>query len=161
MVTMAAPAAGVDRPHRAADGPRAWPERHVDTGFTFVLFAATLFSLQIGGLVLIYAAAIGLFLTIRLRAAGPALVRCAPIFVLPAYALASTLWSVAPATTLYYGTEFLLTVLAAILIGAATCGQSALKGMFAAFFLWALLNLAAGILYGDFTRGYPFVGLAG
>ena len=108
-----------------------------------MLFAATLFTLQLGGLVLIYTASVALFMAVRWRAAGPALTRCAPILVLPFYAIASTLWSVAPTTTLYYGTEYLVTVVAAILIGAATGGRSALKGMFAAFFLWALLNLLA------------------
>jgi exopolysaccharide production protein ExoQ len=151
---------GITRPHRMPAAAR-WPSGHVDGGFTFVLFVVTLFSLQIGGLVLIYAATVSAFLAFRWRVAAPALARCAPIFLLPLYALSSTFWSVAPATTVYYGTEYLLTVLAAILIGAATGGQSALKGMFAAFFLWASANLLAGILFGDFARSNPFVGLAG
>jgi exopolysaccharide production protein ExoQ len=158
---MVTAAGGIDRPHRQPSALPSWPEERVDTAFTFLLFAATLFTLQIGGLLLVYTAAIALFVAIRLRAAAPAFLRCAPILVLPLYALASTFWSIAPASTLYYGTEYLITVIAAILIGGAAGGRSVLKGMFAAFFLWAFVNLAIGLASGAFARGMPFVGLAG
>lgn len=163
MVVTRGSTGGITRPHRMSGRAARLPAGGIDTGFTLVLFTGSLFALQISGLVLIYAAAVGAFLALRWRVAGPALARCGPIFLLPLYALSSSFWSVAPATTLYYGTEYLLTVLAAVLIGAATGSGSgsALKGMFAAFFLWASVNLLAGILFGDLARGSPFVGLAG
>jgi exopolysaccharide production protein ExoQ len=160
-MAMVMAAGGIDRPHRQASAASFWPAERVDTAFTFVLFAATLFTLQFGGLVLVYTASVLLFVAVRSRVAGPALLRCAPILVLPLYAIASTFWSAAPATTLYYGTEYLITVIAAIFIGAAASGGSALKGMFAAFFLWASANLLFGLASGAFARGTPFVGLAG
>jgi exopolysaccharide production protein ExoQ len=158
---MTVAAAGrIARPHLEVRG-RRWPEDRTDAWFTFVLFAASLFALQLSGLVFVYAAAVAIFMALRLRAALPALVRCAPIFILPAYALASTLWSVAPPTTFYYGSEYVLTVIAAILVGGATGSHAALKGMFAGFALWAATNFVAGVLSGEFGSGSPFLGLAG
>jgi exopolysaccharide production protein ExoQ len=121
----------------------------------------TLFAVQMKGLALFYLLLVAGLIALRPATTLPALARCAPILLLPAFALASALWSVRPGTTFYYGVEFLLTVVAAILIAGAANGRSAVVGLFAAFLLWGLANLAVGLAGGEFSANTRFVGLAG
>lgn len=73
--------------------------------------------------------------------------------LLPAFALLSAFWSAVPQTTLYYGTEYLITVLIGIVIGVALNSRQALLGLFAAFAAHAIASMLIG--------GYTLVGHAG
>ena len=73
--------------------------------------------------------------------------------LLPAFALLSAFWSAVPYTTLYYGTEYLITVLIGIVIGVELNSRQALLGLFAAFAAHAIASMLIG--------GYTLVGRAG
>jgi len=151
----------IGRPHVTPLTSVATRPFDVDAAYTFLLFAVTLFALQMKGLVLIYLLLVVGFIALRSATALPALVRCTPILLLPGFALASIFWSVLPQATLYYGAEFLLTVIAAILVAAAVNSRSAVIGMFAAFLLWGVVNMLVGAAHGEFGTGRRFLGLAG
>ncbi|MDB5663347.1 MAG: O-antigen polymerase [Sphingomonas bacterium] len=148
-------------PDRTARFHDTTPAFDPDFLFVFLLFSATLFTLQLSGLVILYALLVAGFVAARPQRAIPLLWRCSPILALPAYALLSTLWSIAPGATLYFGSEFFLTVVAALLVGAATTPHTALKGIFAAFLLWAVANFLLGLSTGDLRASSSFIGLAG
>lgn len=73
--------------------------------------------------------------------------------LLPAFALLSAFWSAVPQTTIYYGTEYLITVLIGIVIGVALNSHQALLGLFVAFAAHAVASMLIG--------GYTLVGRAG
>jgi exopolysaccharide production protein ExoQ len=73
--------------------------------------------------------------------------------LLPVFALLSAFWSAVPQITLYYGTEYLITVLIGIVIGVAINANQALMGLFFAFSAHAVASMLIG--------GYTLVGRAG
>lgn len=84
------------------------------------------------------------------------------ILALPAAALASAFWSLDRVATLYYGTQYLITVLLAIAIGTARRPQKLFLGLFGGFALYSAVNLVLGRSVGwEGRAGAAFGGLAG
>lgn len=79
------------------------------------------------------------------------------IGILPAWALISALWSPVPGLTIYYGIEYLFTVMMGVIIGAALDKRQAILGMFAAFAVHAVASLIVGRYVDVGTAGSTYV----
>ena len=67
-----------------------------------------------------------------------------PLLVLPAYCLASTLWSQFPDETLRYGIELLATLAIAVVIGTRVPAEKLLSVLFALFSIGIVLSMVLG-----------------
>lgn len=138
-----------------------------DTVFVFLAFIAGLFPLLLKSFTGIFFIMLPiLYCAVRMERVWPVLTRNWALLLLPGFALASTAWSAVPATTAYYATQFLLTVVVALMIGSGTERCAMLTGMFAAFFLQGLVTFVLGIDKGGLiffggTADTPFIGFAG
>lgn len=85
------------------------------------------------------------------------------VLLFPVFAMLSTTWSVLPGVTIYYSTQFAITILCAVIMGVALDRRQMLNGAFAAFFfhvaLTFLWGMKTGRLHHDIYEG--FVGFAG
>lgn len=134
----------------------------LDFLFVFVPFFALLFNKVIGPATpLLVIATVGVFFLLRYERLTGVFAATWPLLLLPLLCLASALWSDAPGSSLRYGTLYLLTVIAAIFVGAGTDRTSALKGMQIAFSSYLLLSLIFGRWTGWGDGGAAFAGLAG
>lgn len=137
-----------------------------DTAFALLAFATSLFIIilpKIGPS--IFLALILLQAAYRPDRMIAMLYRSAPILLIPAYCLLSAAWSAVPATTLYYATLYLMTVLIGLILGSVIGARSFLAGMFGAFAAYAGACFAAGVGSGFFWSGafgkVPLIVLAG
>lgn len=118
---------------------------NIDGAFAFVLFCALLFAGQLGtagAILIVFAtAAYGLSQRDRLTAI---FLRSGLLLIAPLWAIFSVVWSQFPGTTLKYGAELLITVVAAVLIAFAPSPKAVLKGLLLAFLIYAVTALAFG-----------------
>lgn len=131
--------------------------------FAFLLFLPLLFIAQLGT---IGAAAVALtvpaYALVRreriLRTMLPRLF----LFLAPAVALFSVVWSEAPKETFKYAIEFGLTVLAGLLLSSARSQAAVLKGLTLAFLAYVGTAVAFGgsVAIGVGAGGYAFSGLS-
>ncbi|KRB86224.1 O-antigen polymerase [Sphingomonas sp. Root710] len=87
----------------------------------------------------------------------------APYLLLPAFALASWLWSVDSYATRYYGLQFLITALIGCIIGAGLDRKAATRGVFLAFAIYGIAAIIFGrsVTWGGGAMGNSaFAGLA-
>ena len=136
-----------------------------DLFFVFVTFFAALFTLRTALVApLVFMALPVWYLLIRKERIGALVARAGPILIIPIFCLISTLWSHVPGTTLYYASEYLLTVICALMIGGSMSGTAILSGLFAAFLLYSGANLLIGLRADAFVPGAfghnPFSGMA-
>jgi exopolysaccharide production protein ExoQ len=106
----------------------------VDVVLVAVVFGASLFNTIIGPLTpLLLMASFPALLWLRHERLFAVVARCWPLLVLPAFAILSTLWSIAPRDTLYYGTLYLLTAWLGVFLAGALNRDKVLVGLFVAF----------------------------
>ena len=117
----------------------------VDGVFSLVMFLLLLFSLQLGTLgaallslvILAYGAAMW-------RRLWPVRAPRAFRLVVPGFALLSVFWSQAPGDSAKFALEFVLTVLAGLLLSAAKNPHAVFRGMAGAFFIYICAAIAFG-----------------
>ena len=149
----------IQRPHRRS---RPSPFRlDFETLFVALIFSTSLFILHLPGAPALMILLLGLFAYMKPGMLSPVMARCWPLLLMPGFALLSTVWSVAPSYSAYSGTEYVVTVALAILIGAGTAERAVLRGLSLAFLNFALFNLHFMFLIRDYLSRYPFVGYAG
>lgn len=83
-----------------------------------------------------------------------------PVLLFPAFAMLSTIWSILPGVTLYYSTQFAITVLCAVIMGAVLDRRQMLNGAFAAFFFHTALTFVWGMKTGTLHHD-DYVGFNG
>lgn len=152
------PLRAASRPEFALSRDSAW----VDTGIIALIFGGILFNQVIGPLTVICViAGIAAIILLRWEQLPRTVTRSLPLFSLPLLCLASTLWSDAPESTLYYATLYAVTALAGILIGGALKRSSYVEGYFIAFALYSVASLLFGRTVVHGIGGTAFAGLAG
>lgn len=134
----------------------------IDLLIVAVPVAALLFNLSIGPLTpILVAGTVGAYALFRYERLVKVLGSTWPLLLLPMFCIASFAWSDAPEATVRYGILYLLTVVTAILIGAGTSRDSALKGLQLVFSTYLILSF----LFGRWTNwgdgSYAYAGLAG
>lgn len=134
----------------------------IDLLIVAVPVAALLFNRSIGPLTpILVTGTVGAYALFRYERLVKVLGSTWPLLLLPLFCIASFAWSDAPEATVRYGSLYLLTVLTAILIGAGTSRDSALKGLQLVFSTYLILSL----LFGRWTNwgdgSYAYAGLAG
>ena len=130
--------------------------------FAFALFVPLLFIVQLGTIgAAIIAALTPLYLCMRRRKLTAALAPRTFLFVLPAVALLSVVWSEAPKETLKGALELGLTVLAGLLLSSARNQESVLRGLALAFIVYIVVALVQGgtVGIGVGPGGQAFSGL--
>lgn len=132
-------------PPRARRGSRRKALLDLDGVLSFTLIAAALFTVRLGT----YSALLFSVVTISYAALRPAALQEILrnrwfFFLFPAFALLSTIWSDTPPHTLKHATEFLLTIVAALLLSSSRNPRATLFGLFSAFALFTVISLAVG-----------------
>lgn len=106
-----------------------------------------------------------LFAYFRYQRLGPVFSRSSLLMAIGGWAVLSAFWSPYPGTTVYFGLQFALTILAACFIGAGTRPEQTVYGLFAGMFVHGIAVLVYGLLGGNYYPFQndvdPFVGLAG
>jgi exopolysaccharide production protein ExoQ len=117
----------------------------VDFVVAFAIVLAMLFNPQLhsAGPAIAYAF-IGLYALVHRRDFEPILTRRWPLMLIPALALASTVWSAYPAVTAKHALELSITVTGALLLSGSRRPDSILFGFCAAFSLYLGVALAFG-----------------
>jgi len=141
---------------RPVAAPRATPDllAWFDGVWIAAVMMAMLFVQLLGSVsALIIIAAVPVFVYVRRERLGDYALAAAVLAIIPGWALLSALWSPVPGLTLYYGAEYLFTIMIGVIMGAAIDRQQALLGLFAAFVAYAAASLLVG--------GYVDVGKAG
>lgn len=136
----------------------------LDGAYAFLLFTAMLFVEQLGSLSGLAMAALPLlYLALRRRQAGEILKTRWLVFLAPAYALLSILWSDAMGVTAKYGIELWLTAAAGIGLSTAFRPTAVIKGACLAFAVYVAASLSHGrytaIGWGGGGASAAFVGL--
>lgn len=94
----------------------------------------------------------------------PRLLRASSLYLLlPLFAVTSSLWSLDPDATRYYGFQFLITAFIGCIIGAGLDRKAAMRGVFLAFTVYAFSSLLFGrsVTWGGGAMGNSaFAGLA-
>lgn len=135
-----------------------------DGVFAFLTFLPLLFIAKLGP---IGAAAIAgltpLYIFVRRERLGRVMAPRAFLFLLPALALFSVIWSEAPSETFKTAIEFGLTVTLGLLLSSARNQAAVIKGLAAASFVYVLLSVLLGsrVAIGVGAGGYAFAGLSG
>lgn len=131
--------------YRQREQVRAPPLADLDTVYTFVLLAATLFIAPLGtyGALIFSLATVG-YVAARPRLAGRILADRWVFLLFPACAVLTALWSDAPLETLKHGCEFLLTVIAGLMLSSAPNKRAMVFGLFLAFAAFAFVSLSVG-----------------
>ena len=123
----------------------AAPLLDLDAGYAFALMASTLFIAPLGT----FGALLFSLTAVAYIAMRPAMVRRIlgnrwGFLLFPACAILTALWSDAPFETAKHGCEFLLTVMAALMLSAAPNKRAVVLGLFAAFAVFAVVSLSVG-----------------
>lgn len=140
------------RPARAAKPARRLgaarvklPGLDLDGGFSLLMFLLLLFSLQLGTLgAALLSAVILAYAAATWRRLWSVLVPRAFLLVVPGFALLSVFWSQAPGDSTKFALEFVLTVLAGLLLSAAKNPYAVFRGMAGAFFIYVCAAIAFG-----------------
>lgn len=130
--------------------------------FAFALFAPLLFIVQLGAIgAAIIAVLTPLYLYLRRRKLGAVLLPRSFLFVLPALALVSVVWSEAPKETLKGALELGITVVAGLLLSSARSQESVLRGLSLGFIVYIGVALVQGgtVGIGVGSGGEAFSGL--
>lgn len=132
--------------------------------FAFALFLPLLFIAQLGpaGAAMV-AALVPLYVFVRRERLMQVLLPRLFLFLVPAFALFSVIWSEAPKETFKAAIELGLSVLAGLLISSARNQFAVLKGLCAAFLVYVLTAVAMGgqVAIGVGAGGFAFSGLSG
>lgn len=134
----------------------------LDAVFTFILFVALLFIANLGTLgAAVISAAVPLYLVARRKKLERVLIARAFLFIVPAFAVFSTVWSEAPKETLKFAIELGITVLAGVLISSARNQEAVLRAMGLAFLTYIMFSLVSGgtVAVGVGAGGSAFSGL--
>jgi len=110
---------------------------------------AVLFLFEFGSKgVLLILAILPVYAFIRYRTLPRVLLAVTPILLLPAFAMFSTLWSIAPDQTSYYAFQYFITVAIGAVMGAGTDRRQFLYGLFGAVAFYTVVSLALGRMVG-------------
>ena len=116
-----------------------------DGAFAFALFLPLLFMVQLGMLgAALVAALVPLYVFVRRERLIRTLLPRLFLFLIPALALFSVLWSQAPKETFKTAIEFGLTVMAGLLLSSARDQGAVIKGLALAFFTYVASAFALG-----------------
>lgn len=127
------------------DARTSEPLLNLDTAYAFALMASTLFIAPLATFgALFFSLATVSYIIVRPAAARRILADRWVFLLFPICAIATALWSDAPFETLKHGCEFLLTVMAGLMLSAAPNNRAMVLGMFAAFAAFAFVSLAVG-----------------
>lgn len=134
----------------------------IDFLIVVVPIAALLFNLTIGPLTpILVTVTLGAYALLRYERLVNVFGSAWPLLLLPLFCLASVAWSEVPSATVRYGLLYLVTVLAAIVIGAGTPRLSALKGLQFIFSTYLILSFFFGRWTNWGAESYAYAGLAG
>jgi exopolysaccharide production protein ExoQ len=134
-----------------------------DGVFAFLIFAPMLFIAQ---LTTLGAAAIAglapLYLFVRRERFWKTLAPRAFLFIVPAFALFSVVWSEAAGESFRYASEYAITALVGVLLSSARRPGAVLKGLAVAFLVYVAVSVAMGgtVLIGVGAGGEAFAGLS-
>lgn len=133
------------RARRLGATRQPWAGLDLDGSFSAVMFLLLLFSLQLGtlGAALLSVVILAYAATLR-RRLWSVLVPRAFLLVVPGFALLSVFWSQAPGDSAKFALEFVLTVLAGLLLSSARNPHAVFRGMAAAFFVYVCVAIAFG-----------------
>lgn len=121
------------------------PLRWFDAVWTAAAIGSVLFSYALGSkAALVILALMPIYFAVRFRNVPRLLAVTGPVLLLPGFAMASAIWSIEPGTTLYYGFQYLVTVMVGATIGAGTDRRQALYGLFVAFAVLAVTSILLG-----------------
>ena len=151
--------AGARRPEFAINRRSRW----FDILIVGAVFAAILFNLLIGPLtVVVVFGAVCAFCLFRWERLPGMVLECWPLFLLPAMALLSALWSDVPATTIRYASLYTVTAFAGIIVGGGVYRSAYLNGHFLAFSIYSVASALFGrwVEWGE-GAGDAYAGLAG
>jgi len=132
--------------------------------FAFLLFLPLLFMAKLGSAgAAAVAGLLPLYVFLRRERLADVLWPRSFLFLPPALAVFSVLWSQAPSQTLKTGVEYGLTVLAGVLLSSARDQGAVLKGLCLAFLAYVAASIAFGgsVAVGVGAGGYAFSGLTG
>ncbi|XUU60713.1 O-antigen ligase family protein [Erythrobacter sp. HA6-11] len=135
----------------------------VDTLLAALPIFACLFNSKLGPLtVLLVFGSVVLTAWLRVEKLPTAIARSWPILLVPAFALASFIWSVEPNATIRYGILFSITVVCAILIATCLDRRAVLIGVMIAYLAFLMTGLAIGDTrrVGYNTGEVAFIGIA-
>ena len=101
------------------------------------------------------------YLFFRRDRLGRVMLKRAVLFAVPAFCFISVVWSQAPAESLKFAVEFLLTVLVGLLISSARNQEAVIRGLCIAFFVYIATAVLAGgrVAIGVGAGGDAFSGL--
>jgi exopolysaccharide production protein ExoQ len=117
----------------------------LDGLFAMALFLPMLFIVQLGTMgAAMVAALVPVYLFVRRERLERVLIARSMLFIIPAFAVFSTVWSEAPKETLKYAIELGITVVAGVLISSARSQEAVLRGMAVAFLAYALAAVVIG-----------------
>jgi exopolysaccharide production protein ExoQ len=132
--------------------------------FAFAMFLPLLFIAQLQTLgAALLVAMIPAYAWVRRERLFRTMLPRAFLFIAPAFALFSVVWSEAPKETFKLAIMLGLTVLAGLLLSSARSQGAVLKGLAAAFFAYVAASIAFGgsVAVGVGAGGYAFSGLSG
>jgi len=117
----------------------------LDGAFSFTLFSGSLFIVLLGsyGALLFLCAFLG-FAMLRPAAVARTIKKHWFFLLFPAYAFLSTIWSDETPHTLKHSLEYIITVVAGLLIATSRNQRSTMMGLFAAFAFYTIASLAMG-----------------
>ena len=134
-----------------------------DGVFAFAIFTPMLFIAQLTTLGAAAVAGLApLYLFLRrerlLKTLGPR----AFLFIVPAFALFSVVWSEAPGESFRYAAEYIITALVGLLLSSARRPGAVLKGLASAFFVYIAVSVVLGgrVAIGVGAGGEAFSGLS-
>lgn len=131
----------------------------IDTALVATIVAASLFNLVLEALTpVLIVAAMGAFVLLRWDRLHWLLRDGWPILLLPMFALLSATWSSIPATAAYYALLYLVTIVAALMIGLGMKPGNVLQGYFLGFALFTVPSVLS-LRFADWSGGEVFVGL--
>lgn len=136
----------------------------MDGVFAFLLFLPLLFMVQLGTVgAAAVAALVPVYVFVRRAYLFEALWPRLFLFVIPALALFSVVWSEAPKETFRYALQFGLSVMAGLLLSSARDPSAVIKGLALAFLGYVATSVAFGssVAIGVGLGGYAFSGLSG
>ncbi len=124
--------------------------------------AACLFNTKLGPLsVILVFGSVVLMAWLRVEKLPTALARSWPILLIPAFAFASMIWSVAPAATARYGLLFTITVASGVLMATTLDRRALLVGVMLAYAGFLFSGILIGETKRDGTSGeVAFIGVA-
>ena len=143
-----APALAHRRPLGVPASNHAMVSHAIDGVAVFVAISAPLYNRYIGAVTIVaMVGVLAVYLWLRRDRLQAIMGASAVPMLMPALALLSTLWSIAPSATAHYGTLYAMTALLGLALGAGSDRSGLLWGLFAAFgtYVWV------SFLFGEFV----------